>query len=130
MQIANLEGRGSLVIDGRIVDVESATAGEISSDPMELVDLSNHPLLARVQLDGEAREINESHLGPPVPRPGKIIAIAINYRSHAEEANKAMEQATAMREKENKEFDAESSEQKSNIAALGKAIPAIEKGAV
>ena len=90
MHIANVEGRGALIIDGRIVDVESATAGEISSDPMELVDLRNHPLLAQVQLDGEAQEINESNLGPPVPRPGKIIAIAINYRSHAEEANKAI----------------------------------------
>ena len=90
MHIANVEGRGSLGIDGRIVDVELATAGEISSDPMELVELSKHPLLAEGQLNGEAREINESDLGPPVPRPGKIIAIAINYRSHAEEANKAI----------------------------------------
>ena len=69
MQIANVEGRGSLIIDGRVVDIESATAGEISSDPMELVDLRNHPLLAQVQPDGEAQEINESDLGPPVPRP-------------------------------------------------------------
>ncbi len=90
MHIANVEGRGSLIIDGRTVDVESATAGEISSDPMELVDLRNHPLLAQVRLDGQAQEVNESDLGPPVPRPGKIIAIAINYRSHAEEANKAI----------------------------------------
>ena len=56
MHIANVEGRGSLIIDGRIVDVESATAGEISSDPMELVDLRNHPLLAQVQLDGQDQE--------------------------------------------------------------------------
>jgi 2-keto-4-pentenoate hydratase/2-oxohepta-3-ene-1,7-dioic acid hydratase in catechol pathway len=26
-------------------------------------------------------------LGPPVPRPGKIIAIGLNYRDHADEAN-------------------------------------------
>jgi len=90
MRVANVEGRGSLVIDGRIVDVESATAGKISSDPMELVDLSNHPLLAQLQLNGETQKVDESTLGPPVPRPGKIIAIAINYRSHAEESNKAI----------------------------------------
>ena len=90
MEIANVEGRGSLIIDGRVVDIESATAGRISSDPMELVDLSNHSLLAEVQSDAESSELIESNLGPPVPRPGKVIAIAINYRSHAEEANKAI----------------------------------------
>lgn len=51
-----------------------------------------------------------------------------DHKATREEANKAMEQATSMREKEHKEFSAESSEQNSNIAALGKAIPAIEKG--
>ena len=71
MEIANVEGRGSLIIDGRVVDIESATAGRISSDPMELVDLSNHSLLAEVQSDAESSELIESNLGPPVPRPGK-----------------------------------------------------------
>ena len=90
MEIANVEGRGSLIIDGRVVDIESATAGKISSDPMELVDLKNHPLLAQVQSGADSPELIESSLGPPVPRPGKVIAIAINYRSHAEESNKAI----------------------------------------
>merc|ERR1719482_2102227 len=44
------------------------------------------------------------------------------------DANAAMEKATALREKENKEFAAESTEDSSNIDALGKAIAAIEKG--
>jgi len=51
-----------------------------------------------------------------------------DHKATREEANKAMEQATSMREKEAKEFGAESSESKSNIDALGRAIPAIEKG--
>ncbi|GIT46254.1 MAG: hypothetical protein Ct9H300mP12_08390 [Acidimicrobiales bacterium] len=38
MHIANVEGRGSLVIDGRM-STSNGDAGEISSDPMELVDL-------------------------------------------------------------------------------------------
>lgn len=57
---------------------------------MELVDLKNHPLLAQVQSGTDSPELIESSLGPPVPRPGKVIAIAINYRSHAEESNKAI----------------------------------------
>ena len=88
MRIANVEGRGSLIIDGRVVDVESATSGKISSDPMELIDLRNHPLMAELASVDGCDDISESRLGPPVPNPGKVIAIALNYRSHAEEANK------------------------------------------
>merc|ERR1719482_1766289 len=44
------------------------------------------------------------------------------------DAKAAMEKATALREKENKEFTAESTEDSSNIDALGRAIAAIEKG--
>ena len=90
MRIANVEGRGSLVIDGRVVDVETATSGRITSDPMELVDLRNHPLMVDLAADEDCDQVSESSLGPPVPRPRKIIAIALNYRSHAEEANKAI----------------------------------------
>merc|ERR1719163_1119674 len=49
-------------------------------------------------------------------------------KTSREEANTAMEKATAIRDKENKEFAAENAEDNSNIAALGKAIAAIEKG--
>jgi len=51
-----------------------------------------------------------------------------NAKASREEANTAMEKATAIRDKENKEFAAENAEDNSNIAALGKAIAAIEKG--
>merc|ERR1719407_276255 len=39
-----------------------------------------------------------------------------------------MAKATAIRDKENKEFSKVAAESKTNIAALGKAIPAIEQG--
>ena len=71
MRIANVEGRGSLVIDGRIVDVETATSGRNTSDPMELVDLRNHPLMADLAADEDCDQVSESSLGPPVPRPRK-----------------------------------------------------------
>merc|ERR1719506_1547212 len=44
------------------------------------------------------------------------------------EAKEAMAKATAIRDKENKEFSKVAAESKTNIAALGKAIPAIEQG--
>merc|ERR1719191_820117 len=49
-------------------------------------------------------------------------------KASREDANAAMEKATAMRDKEFKAFSAESAEDNSNIAALGKAIAAIGKG--
>ena len=59
MRIANVEGRGSLIIDGRVVDVESSTSGKISSDPMELVNLRNHPLMAELgSVDGSEEVID------------------------------------------------------------------------
>ena len=88
MHLANVNGRGSVIIDNRVIDVEEATDGSISSDPMELANNLNHSVLSELTLNDDSPELNELTLGPPIPRPGKIIAIAINYRSHAEEANK------------------------------------------
>jgi len=51
-----------------------------------------------------------------------------NHRQDRTDAKGAMEKATSMREKEHGEFSAENSELESNIDALGRAIPAIEKG--
>merc|ERR1719375_1202825 len=50
------------------------------------------------------------------------------HKEDRTEAQDAVAKATAVREKEAKAFAVESADQKSNIAALGKAIPAIEKG--
>jgi len=51
-----------------------------------------------------------------------------NAKASREDANAAMQKATAIRDKEHKEWSAEDAEADSNIAALGKAIAAIEKG--
>merc|ERR1719326_2491298 len=51
-----------------------------------------------------------------------------NHQQDRRDAKGAMEKATSMREKEHGEFSAENSELESNIDALGRAIPAIEKG--
>jgi len=50
------------------------------------------------------------------------------HKADREEAEAAIAKAKGIREKEAKAFAAESGDAKSNIAALGKAIPAIEKG--
>jgi chromosome segregation ATPase len=50
------------------------------------------------------------------------------HKSERAAAEEAIAKATAMREKEAKAFAKESAEQKTNLEALSKAIPAIEKG--
>lgn len=93
MRFANVSGRACLVLDGRAVDIETASGGALSSDPMATADLANHASLRALadEVDPPAwPELDEATLGPPLPRPGKIIALALNYRGHAEEAGLAI----------------------------------------
>ena len=84
MRIANLSGRAQLVVDGRLVDVERASGGRLPADPMALI-----PALAEIgdlPVPDDAPALEGAALGPPVPRPSKILAIGLNYRGHAEES--------------------------------------------
>merc|ERR1719240_495723 len=51
-----------------------------------------------------------------------------SHKADREEAKAAMAKATAIREKEAAAFAAEHADEKTNLAALGKALTAIEKG--
>ena len=82
MHLANVNGRGSVIIDNRVIDVEEATDGSISSDPMELANNLNHSILSELTLNDGSPQLDESKLGPPIPRPGKIIAIATVSDTH------------------------------------------------
>lgn len=89
MRMANLDGRATLVVDGRAVDVERASGGSLSSDPMQLCRLELHPGLGELAAGADPNEwpeVDEARLGPPVPRPPKGLGVALNYRSHAEES--------------------------------------------
>jgi 2-keto-4-pentenoate hydratase/2-oxohepta-3-ene-1,7-dioic acid hydratase in catechol pathway len=41
---------------------------------------------AALRREGLARPVTGATLGPPVPRPGKIVCVGLNYRDHAAEA--------------------------------------------
>lgn len=93
MRFANVSGRACLVLDGRAVDIGEASGGALSSDPMAAADLAHHAALRdlAVAVDPSAwPALDPAALGPPVSRPPKIIAMALNYRSHAIEAGKAI----------------------------------------
>ena len=87
--LANVDGRAALVRDGAWFDVERASGGAISSDPMlALADADAlHALdgsLGDLAADGAVADVV---LGPPVPRPRNSYGIGLNYRSHAAESN-------------------------------------------
>jgi 2-keto-4-pentenoate hydratase/2-oxohepta-3-ene-1,7-dioic acid hydratase in catechol pathway len=72
-----------VVVDGRLVDAERASGGRLASDPMWL--LAWVESLGELPVPDDAPAVDAVRLGPPVPRPSKIIAIGLNFRAHAEE---------------------------------------------
>jgi 2-keto-4-pentenoate hydratase/2-oxohepta-3-ene-1,7-dioic acid hydratase in catechol pathway len=97
--------RAGLLINERIYDIENSAAflhleGEYPSDMTRLIrahDISDLKSLARQlkDLDKGLEEmplqcwasLDEVTLHAPIPRPGKIICLGLNYRDHAQEQN-------------------------------------------
>lgn len=82
MRIANVAGRAHVIVDGRLVD--AARIG-LPDDPMALIASLPEQAGAPVSVPDDAPEVGAVKLGPPVPRPSKIVAVGLNFRSHAEE---------------------------------------------
>jgi 2-keto-4-pentenoate hydratase/2-oxohepta-3-ene-1,7-dioic acid hydratase in catechol pathway len=88
MRFANRRNRASLVIDEKLVDVERASKGRFASDPMMAFQQWDAFVqwAAGVRAGDAEGPVNETDLGPPLPRPAKVFAIGMNYRAHAQEA--------------------------------------------
>jgi 2-keto-4-pentenoate hydratase/2-oxohepta-3-ene-1,7-dioic acid hydratase in catechol pathway len=88
VRLANAGGRAALVQGDRLIDVEQASQGRFAADPMAaLAQWDAFAEWAAGVAPGAATgALNESELGPPVPRPAKIFAIGLNYKGHAQEA--------------------------------------------
>ena len=83
MRVANVDGRAALVIDDRVVDVQRASGGKLPADPMAV--LTRLPELTGLDVPSDAPRLDEVALGPPVPRPSKILAAGGNYQDHLDE---------------------------------------------
>lgn len=92
VRLANADGRAVLVMGDRIADVEQASGGRFGADPMAaLAQWETFAAWAAGLGAGAATApLDETRLGPPVPRPAKVFAIGLNYKSHAEEAGLAL----------------------------------------
>lgn len=89
MKLANLAGRATLIVGDRALDVEKASNGVLGPDPAVMYDLANHDelrRLAQAATEADLVEYDEKLLGPVSPRASKILAVALNYRGHAEES--------------------------------------------
>ncbi|MFK7742451.1 MAG: fumarylacetoacetate hydrolase family protein [Planctomycetota bacterium] len=89
---------GALLPDGHVVDLaHAACALPELAEPLHAFDLDQPWLQAAAALAGDEGRLgglrdkgavlsrDAVHLHAPVPRPGKILCIGLNYRDHAEE---------------------------------------------
>jgi 2-keto-4-pentenoate hydratase/2-oxohepta-3-ene-1,7-dioic acid hydratase in catechol pathway len=87
MRVLNINGRLSLGRDTGAVDVETASRGVFSADVQAIYQRWDEFTAWAAAYAGPAdREYTDADLGAPVPRPGSIFAIGLNYRDHAAEA--------------------------------------------
>lgn len=87
MRLATIDGRLVLIRDGRALDVHRHSDGRLPADPVAALARTD----ALRELDANADwaaavPVKDDELGPPVPHPRQVFAVALNYRPHAEEA--------------------------------------------
>lgn len=90
MRIANLSGRATLLSDSKAVDVERASDGRFGSDPQGVwADWTPFSAWARgIDVDAHegAQPYDPAQLAAPVPTPGQVFGIGLNYADHAAES--------------------------------------------
>jgi acylpyruvate hydrolase len=67
--------RAAVVRDGQLVDAGGASVRELLAGGRDAIERA-----------GAGEPLGDVRLGPPVPDPGKILCIGLNYRPHAAEA--------------------------------------------
>ena len=96
MKFANYDGRASVVINDRVIDVERASGGAFGPDVQGAYDAFDDLITAAKGFDASLGEpLDKAKLGSPVPRPRQVFAIGLNYFGHAEEAGLAVPEVPA-----------------------------------
>jgi 2-keto-4-pentenoate hydratase/2-oxohepta-3-ene-1,7-dioic acid hydratase in catechol pathway len=87
MRFGTLQGRFVLVSEGRALDVATASGGVLPSDVRAALARWDEVRTWAPTADlNEAVAVTDAELGPPVPDPRQVFAVALNYRPHAAEA--------------------------------------------
>ncbi|HEV7146485.1 MAG TPA: fumarylacetoacetate hydrolase family protein [Pedococcus sp.] len=87
MRFGTLQGRFVLVRGDLALDVEEASEGKLPADVLVALRQWNAVCAFERSADwSAARRVRPEELGPPVPAPRQVFAVALNYRPHAAEA--------------------------------------------
>jgi 2,4-diketo-3-deoxy-L-fuconate hydrolase len=90
MRTANNAGRLSLVHDDRILDVERASDGLFTADPMQAFARWDELTAWAATIDIDAHPgssaLADAGLDAPSPRPPQVIGVGLNYADHAAES--------------------------------------------
>lgn len=90
MKFVNIHGRSHIeVAERHYVDVERASGGRLPSDPKNAIEVWQDLVAwnkAKGWSSADIFEAQESDFGPPVPMPGQIFAVGLNYSEHAKES--------------------------------------------
>ena len=93
MKLANIENRAHILTEIGGVDIAAVSNGRFPSDIQQLLGriselrswLKNQPLELDPTLSCQHLQESLPVLGPPVPAPGQLFAIGLNYRAHGDE---------------------------------------------
>jgi 2-keto-4-pentenoate hydratase/2-oxohepta-3-ene-1,7-dioic acid hydratase in catechol pathway len=88
MRIGTVDGRPALVSDHGYCDIEKASGGSFGADAIALLDRWEEfrGWVAETSAQLAWTLYDEKQLGPPVPSPRQVFALAVNYSDHAAEA--------------------------------------------
>jgi 2,4-diketo-3-deoxy-L-fuconate hydrolase len=86
MRVANQDGRLVLVTDSGVLDVAAASGGQFGPDPHAVYDSWAEFVAWAAGAKPTTEKLDESALGPVVPRPRQVFAIGLNYLDHAAES--------------------------------------------
>jgi 2-keto-4-pentenoate hydratase/2-oxohepta-3-ene-1,7-dioic acid hydratase in catechol pathway len=86
--IATVSDRAALLMDGRVVDVATASGGRFGPHPTDVFDHwpEFREWAETLKPDEEGTPLDPADLGAPSPRPRQVFAIGLNYGDHAAEA--------------------------------------------
>jgi 2,4-didehydro-3-deoxy-L-rhamnonate hydrolase len=90
VKLANAGGRAALVVGERIADVATVSEGLFGPDVMGLYADWDRFCEFAATVTSTTAPLELEQLRNPVPRPGQVFAIGINYRSHGTEAGMAV----------------------------------------
>ena len=85
MRLCALNHRSHVLVGDLAIDVEVASGGRFSSDPMEAIANISAIATFITQEAPQGKPFNEADLTNPVPAPKQSLAIGVNYADHAAE---------------------------------------------